>query len=566
MLSPKNRQLGATNWAFVITLILLLVFVWLWFQESDKQEGHAKQIAELTQKTKDLNADGVKLYDIVKSISDVVGWTGQHFQSNVLGGGSLPVLTYSDPALIKANFDPEGMVPGKDGGAPTDGILKRIIAASQLSFSREARLHTTKTGEETEHKYSTLSTAFKQKLKEVIAKWSGISMDCPIPPADPDDTEGQAKYVAERADYEKKVKEYDKALEDLSNMEGWKEYKVRLAAPGQWNDPEQIGVTVHFYQYTDPGEGLRTIEAAMVGMDEAFRRMGAELKANMDTWSAELVQLRKNNKAKDDAIKDLQDKLAKEQQAHTSDTEKLQDQITQSQERANRNAVAKTAAESELAKVKDESSKSVASLKREVEARKEQNRLLKEKRDLVVARDDPDGSVLVADNSLGTAMIDLGFKDKVYVGQKFVVSALDRGGNRVNKGEIMIIRVTGDHSAKTRILSGAAGQGDRIHNPFYQRGEKIYVYIAGKLDKWPKAMAAERLAKMNVVVQDAPNGKTHYIIVPDSWTLPAPKAEEGAQPAAGASAETPLEKAMKTARIFGANVITEKLLDAFLDY
>jgi len=38
MQSLKSRQLGATNWAFIITLILLLVFIWMWFQETDKHD------------------------------------------------------------------------------------------------------------------------------------------------------------------------------------------------------------------------------------------------------------------------------------------------------------------------------------------------------------------------------------------------------------------------------------------------------------------------------------------------------------------------------------------------
>ena len=186
-----------------------------------------------------------------------------------------------------------------------------------------------------------------------------------------------------------------------------------------------------------------------------------------------------------------------------------------------------------------------------------------------IARDDVDGTVVVGNATLGTAMLDLGHKDKAYVGQKFVVSALDRAGNRVNKGEVMVVKVTGDHSAKVRVLAGTAGRGDRIHNPFYQRGERIYVHFAAKMDKWPLEMARERLAQMNVVVQDAPNGKTHYIIVPNSWAAapePAGEDDEDADEEEGGSATTPLEQVQKTARTFGANVITEALLDAFLDY
>jgi len=472
---------------------------------------------------------------------------------------------YSDAATIKANFDPEGVVPGAEQGQTQPGILKKIIDAAQLTFEREARLSTGKTGEEKEHVFKTLSTEFKDKLRSVQAKWGEVEFSRPVPPADPDDTQGKQEYASALQEWERKVKDYSADLKALSEMAGWQEYRKRIAPPGQWGDPTKEGVTVQFYQYSDTGQ--KTIEAAMVGLDTAFNLMGQELRANMEAWGNQISQLRKDTKAKEDTITQLQQQLEQEQQAHTTDVSQLQDRINQEQERANRNAIGKTNAENELQKVKSDSANAVATLQREVEARKEQNRLLKEKRDLVIARDDVDGTVLVANGTLGTAMIDLGHKDKAYVGQKFVVSALDRAGNRVNKGEIMIVRVTGDHSSKARILSGSVGRGDQLHNPFYQPGETVYVYFAGKMDKWPKEMAAERLAKMGVVVQDAPDGKTQYIIVPNSWTQPAQKAEGEDEGEGGPKAgSTPLDEAMKTARLFGANVITENILDAFLDY
>ena len=74
-----GRQTGATNWAFIITLIVALVFIWLWFQESDKVDGAQK--AE--QKAKDdlarMNAEGVKLADALEELSDVVGWKNKNF-------------------------------------------------------------------------------------------------------------------------------------------------------------------------------------------------------------------------------------------------------------------------------------------------------------------------------------------------------------------------------------------------------------------------------------------------------------------------------------------------------
>jgi hypothetical protein len=128
------------------------------------------------------------------------------------------------------------------------------------------------------------------------------------------------------------------------------------------------------------------------------------------------------------------------------------------------------------------------------------------------------------------------------------------------------VRVTGDHAAQVRIVSGSVGDGDRLHNPFYQRGERIFVYIPAKLEKWPLELAKARLAKLNVVVQDAMDGNTHYVIVPNGWAAPAAKPAEDEEGAEEGAVANPLEEIQKQARLFGANVITERLLDAFLDY
>ena len=72
-----------------------------------------------------------------------------------------------------------------------------------------------------------------------------------------------------------------------------------------------------------------------------------------------------------------------------------------------------------------------------------------------------------------------------------------------------------------------------------------------------------------MIVQDAPNGQTHYIVVPNSWAVSARRRPRGAtrkRAARKGRHHHALEEIQKTARIFGANVITERLLDAFLDY
>lgn len=565
--TSNGRQLGGTNWAFIITLIIALVFIWLWFQETDKIDKALADKKAAEEARDAMDAEANKLADALVEVSDAVGWKNKNFGLTAVTRAERSIA-YSDAAAIKANFDPEGVVQGAEEGSTTDGILKKIIAAASLTFEREGRLHSTKTGEEKDYKFQTLNAAFKEKLASVQAKWADVQFSRPTGPADPDNDEGLAAYNSELAAWEEKVKEYSSDLAELSQMEGWNEYSQIIAAPGQWADITKTPVTVAFYSYAKGG--ARTIENAMTGLDKAFDRMGDELRANAQTWGQEITQLRKDTAAKEQSISELQTQLQTAQAAHNNDVEQLQGRLNAENDRANRNAVDATNARNETARVKEESAQTVAALSREVEARKEQNRLLKEKRDLVIARDDVDGEVLVGNPTLGTAIVNIGHKDKAYVGQKFVVSALDRAGNRVNKGEIMLVKVTGDHSAKARILAGSAGRGDRIHNPFYQPGETIYVYFAGKMDKWPMEMARDRLAKTNVIVQDAPNGKTHYIIVPNSWAAVVETTGEDDEEDDGeedtGSASTPLEQAQKTARIFGANVITENLLDAFLNY
>ncbi len=564
----SRNQLGSTNWAFIITLLLLLVFIWMWFDETDKQDKMTKELQESKQKVKDLNAEGLVIADMLQKVTKVVGWPEKtySFQHIQAPQGSFPV---SDWDKISSHANPEGTVAGGDGN-PQDGLLKQILGEFVLIYDREARLHSTKTGEETTHTFSTLSAEFKERLTDVRNRLDEIVANRPVPPADPDDKAGESDYKTAMADYERKVTEYHNALKELMQTEGWVEYQTRIKAPGTWGDPTTEGQKVSFMKYTDTGE--RTLQAAIEGIPGAIRLMKQEIAAYISAANEQITQLRGDTKAKEDAVTQLRGELEKEQTGRTNDVAQLQGQLAEANERGNRNSVEKTNIEQQFAKFKDDASKESASLKREIEARKEQNRLLKEKRDLLIARDDPDGAVLAVNHSLRTGSIDLGHSDKAYVGQKFVASSLDRAGNRVNRGELMITRVTGRHSSQVRLISGTVTAGDRIHNPFYERGERVYVYFAGKLDKWPLEMAKQRLAPLNVIVQDEMDGNTHYAVVPNSWAVVAKptggedEEEDDGEEEGGAAGTSPLEEVQKRARVVGANVITENLLDAFLDY
>lgn len=563
MRAHSRTQLGATNWAFIIALLLLLVFIYLWYDETDKIENLTRERDDAVARAQALNDEAVVIANLAEDISKAVGWRNKVYVFDKVSNPGSPSITVTDAAAVRANSSPDGVVTV--GEETRDGLLKQIIAEAQLAFDRKARRHTTTIGEAKPYKFETLGADFKQKLDDVVSKYAELPSR-PIPPADPDDAQGQARYKAELQAYEARVAEYHAALKELTGMEGYKEFEGVIREPGTWGEISTELVKVHYFKYAAEG-GERTLQAAVENIPQAFRNMKAELAAYIDAANALISQLESDKRAKEEALAQAQQTLLTEQEGRTNDVTQLQNQLNEANEGRNRNMIEKTEAEQNLAREKDDRVKVETTLKREIEARKEQNRLLKEKRDLIIARDDPDGTVLASNSILHTATIDLGTADKVYVGQKFIVSALDRGGNRVNKGEIMIVRVSGRHASQVRVLSGSVGDGDRIHNPFFQVGERVYIYIAGKLDKWPKEMAKQRLGMMNAVVQDEMNGDTHYVVVPNSWAAPAEKAAgEGDDDDDDEGAANPLEEIQKKARIFGANVITERLLDAFLDY
>ena len=72
---------------------------------------------------------------------------------------------------------------------------------------------------------------------------------------------------------------------------------------------------------------------------------------------------------------------------------------------------------------------------------------------------------------------------------------------------------------------------------------------------------------MGVILDSIVTGDTDYIVVPDAMAAPAPtgdEEEDGDEENVGGKSE--FERIQALARTFGATVITEKMLNEFLDY
>lgn len=561
MRSLYRNQRGSTNWPFVIVLLALLVFIYMWWDAQDGKDQNIKEIADLKKSRDDIRKVANDRGSMLSEIARVVG-----FQKVVEGNSSLGVdqAVGVDVTKLVPHLDETGMV--QLGDAQVNGATKELNEQAYLTYQRTKRSGAENLkAEGKDYKYATMSDGLKDKLKELA------DMDvpaAPAPPSDPDDTEAQAEYEEARKAHESALAAWRATFDEISGMEGFKEWSATITRY-ELSDPDTDDlVRVNFMRPL----GDKTVEEffnAVRGVPQAMRE---EFAANKAADVAEVARLVGVLAAKEGELNDSKTALTNLQEQHTQDITGKDQQIEGLQQQISDASLAKQTAENALAAEKDSRKKDVARLDAELDARKEALRLLKQKRDLIIRRDDADGNIVASNNILRTATIDLGFNDKVYVGQRFNVSALNKVGDRIQKGQVMVTKVTGRKSARVRITSMTAPltQGDFIHNPLYNPGESINVFFAGPITKWPPEMAKQRLSAINVTLQDGINGDTDYIVIPNSWIVAEQAAAEGGDEdedeEENVGAKSPIEVMQAHARRVGAEVITESLFDAFLAY
>ncbi|MBI2931857.1 MAG: hypothetical protein HYY16_09415 [Planctomycetes bacterium] len=138
-------------------------------------------------------------------------------------------------------------------------------------------------------------------------------------------------------------------------------------------------------------------------------------------------------------------------------------------------------------------------------------------------RKEPDGVVLAVDPEDNTAFIDLVHRDRIFKGTKFKVYSLEKGGTKVDKGEVEVIEVRPELSSRVAITSTTDPKdpikpGDRIYNEFYEKGKVRYIAIAGRLSgKLSNEEAARLIREFGDVFQDKVDERTHYVVVGEGY-------------------------------------------------
>ena len=546
----RHQERGLSVWPFVICLVLTLIFGFLWYSEKSDREKLAEQRTTALKEAADARAATATWEEYVAELTNIVGY----------GTKSVNGKTVTDPEKIKADLDP----------ANAAGAIGKLAAAAKFTALRG--VFPAKAGgiDGKESGVVALTAEFKQKIADAEAAFPG---EIPAMPDDPDDATGMAKWKSDKEAWDAKYKAYQEQLDAVLKTTDWPVYRAVIGAIGLFDadQTQTVSYTLFVKPTTETVEEMLKKPADVATAFNAILKERVEaLMSDLKKAKEEIAKLEAKISSTDAATPGFTEQLAKVQQDLADTTSKLQAEAAAARAALETERVAKTTAENEATKEKQDRKTEVAQYAQKLKAEEDARLAMKQTRDLEIARDDVDGMVLAADNNLGIAYVNLGFADKAYAGLKLQVSYNARGMIRTSKGTVVITKVLDQHYAQARIVGLVDGErpiskGDMLSNPFYKKSERLKIVVAGVLRKYPKSVAADRLRTMGTDLQDAIDATTDYVVIPDSIKVPT----EGAAPAEGeaaAGAQSEYDRLAALAKSFGATLITEKLLEAFLDY
>jgi len=255
------------------------------------------------------------------------------------------------------------------------------------------------------------------------------------------------------------------------------------------------------------------------------------------------------------------------------DTEKTR--ADQLQDTVNTQSAKIDALSQEISTVKTSSEKDVRTLTREKQALKDRITNEKAKMEIALKEDPKDGAVLVADARQGLVFLDKGKNFRIAPDMNFLVWRIGKGNMRENIAEVEVIEVS-ETSSTARVTKALnprvpVAEGMSFSSPFYDPYKKLRVHIAGNLTMYPSDLAKRRLAESGCIVAERLDDTVNVVI------LGVPAVDLGADAATPEEAAANEERAkaqraarvretMETAATLGAVVVTEEVLQTFIEY
>ena len=227
----------------------------------------------------------------------------------------------------------------------------------------------------------------------------------------------------------------------------------------------------------------------------------------------------------------------------------------------------------EVEQVKQAASKAARAAQLEISAL--QQRIINDRvrKELALAEDPKDGSILAVSKTRGTVFIDLGKRNRLSRGTKFKVWRAGKGNRRVDVAVIKVLSVD-EGKAECSIIKRMGAlrvtKGMNVSNPFFDPHAKLRAYIFGDLTKYTTEVARRRLAAAGVSVARHLDDTVNLIVLGEPRVTIEDVEDE--EDAAAINRKKNLERSrrldevLEKARSINALVVSEDALTTFIDF
>ena len=214
----RHTERGGANWPFIISLVLLLVFGFLWYDQKDQGDKTAEKLKAAQAEAAAAIAVTADREIRLDKISEVVGWRNDTKNADQSAHGH----QWTSPEAIVNHLTLEGLVDGKPGAVNA--------WRSESTVEIDSVIYKLRAGEKAPPvvaEVAQLSQEFKDALNAVR---EARPKDTPTPPDDWDDAGQVAKWKADLEAYQNAMAEYVKKFDTLMTMREWPIYKRTVEA------------------------------------------------------------------------------------------------------------------------------------------------------------------------------------------------------------------------------------------------------------------------------------------------------------------------------------------------
>ncbi len=135
----------------------------------------------------------------------------------------------------------------------------------------------------------------------------------------------------------------------------------------------------------------------------------------------------------------------------------------------------------------------------------------------------PDGRILGLDEKRQLAYIDNLRRDRLFKGTRFTVFSMEKGGEKLDKGQVEVMEVREESSSICAVLSVKNPDfplkvGDYIYNELYERDRTRRIAFAGRFTgKLSNDEAATLIRNFGDVYEDRVTKATNYVVVAEGY-------------------------------------------------